>query len=532
MKAFLRLYPPFLLFMVLYVQLAAIVLNHEIYDYRDLLVFACWIPVFTIPGLYFKNQRWYVITVCVFFTGGLLNLIHWLILKGPISASSLFILLNTNIGEAGDFLTLKSSFLLLLLLPYLLLFYFAIRKKPDSEPVNKYLVLIISILIGIFFTEAIIHNRFVRKTLPPASKALVSFSRELKTFKNLKLREVKKIDAKRNYSGEQIGVLIIGESCNRNHMSLYGYGRSTNPRLESRNDILVYRDVVSPYSNTIGSVLTMLTESNLENRMNYDQAVSLIDVFYSAGFETIWLSNQSPIGIWDNAVFDLARTSDRTVFTNNYSNSSFESITLSPYDEKLLQPLSEILTADSHSKFIVVHLMGNHAAYSKRYPVEYKKFRTHSGSREKLINEYDNSMLYNDFIVDSIFEILAEYSHKHKSSHMSAVYIGDHGENVFDENENVGHDYAGSLPRANVEIPMIIWLSDSFIKSDSTRFKTLQTNNTRPFVSDDLFHALIDLNKIEFSGFIPERSVFNSKFDFKRRRILEDGKDYDEKRKE
>lgn len=530
MKALLRLYPPFLLFMIFYVHCTAILLNIEVYSFRELLIAACWIPLFTIPGLYFKKYVWHVIAVSVFFAGGLLNLLHWLLLKGPLSASSLFILLNTNFNEASDFLTLKSNLRLLLVLPYLLLFFLALKKRPPYEPMNKYLVSIILVFIGAFFTEAIIHGRFVRKALPPVSEALISFSGELRTFRNLKLREVRKVEAKQNYSREQICVLIIGESCNRNHMSLYGYKRSTNPRLEVRKDIVVYRDVVSPYSNTIGSVLTMMTESNLENRISYDQAVSLIDVFYSLGFETIWLSNQSPIGVWDNAIFNLARTSNKTVFVNNYGNTSFESIHLSSYDEKLLQPLSTTLTDGNHSKFIVIHLMGSHAAYSKRYPAGFNKFGTHSNSREKLIDAYDNSIFYNDCVVDSIFDMLANYSQQRKSSRISAIYIGDHGENVFDEKEMVGHDYSGSLPPSNVEVPMIVWLSESFKNSDTTAFRFIQSNDTLPVVSDDLFHAVLDLNRIECLHFIRERSVFNKKFNFTRKRILEDGMDYDEKR--
>jgi heptose-I-phosphate ethanolaminephosphotransferase len=522
MKTLLSLYPPFLLLMVLYVQFAAAIVNIEIYSFRELLIMACWIPVFTIPGLFIR-KRWYkVFFVLLFFLGGLANLIHLLILKGPLSASSIFILLNTNVGEASDFLALKWSYLWLLVIPYMYLFYVALKKKSVNTSVNKYLVIILVILMSVFFGEAILHDRFVRKALPQTSKALISFIQEIQTYKNLKLRELKKVEATSNYSGEQIIVLILGESCNRSHMSIYGYHQETNPNLKLRNDMVVYKDVVSPYSNTIGSVLSMMTETNRENRLNYDKAISLIDVFHSVGYRTYWLSNQLPIGIWDNAIFNLARSSDRIVFTNNYANTSFESTNLSPYDEELLQPLSRALISEAGSKFIVIHLMGSHAAYSKRYPSGFNKFITHSNSKKKLINEYDNSMLYNDFVVDSIFEILKSHSQT-PNSRISAIYIADHGENVYDENETVGHDYAGSLPQTNVAVPMFVW------NSDTTTLKALKANVDLPFMSDDLFHAIIDMSAIISPHFIPEKSIFNKNYDSSRKRILEDGIDYDKK---
>ena len=55
------------------------------------------------------------------------------------------------------------------------------------------------------------------------------------------------------------------------------------------------------------------------------------------------------------------------------------------------------------------HLMGSHSSYSKRYPAEYNIFTDYSTKKEKIINEYDNSVLYNDFIVDSLLNILDSY---------------------------------------------------------------------------------------------------------------------------
>jgi heptose-I-phosphate ethanolaminephosphotransferase len=309
-------------------------------------------------------------------------------------------------------------------------------------------------------------------------------------------------------------------------MSLYGYGRETNPLLEKRNDIKVFDDVVSPYSNTLNSVLTILSESNLINKKEVTKSINVFDVFHSAGFKTYWLSNQSPIGIWDNQVTVFANQADVTKFVNISGNSSFEAMMLSSYDAKLFKPFITSLNDSTKRKFIVLHLMGSHSSYSKRYPDKFDVFKG-NGDKEELIAQYDNSILYNDFIVDSIFRILKSHAGKNKIA--TAIYLSDHGENVYDESDRVGHDYSGVLPKSNVEIPFIVWLSDKYQTEHPDKVKQIKSAMHKPFVSDDLFHTILDLNCIETPAFKPEHSLFNPKFFSGRKRVLEDEMDYDKK---
>jgi heptose-I-phosphate ethanolaminephosphotransferase len=171
--------------------------------------------------------------------------------------------------------------------------------------------------------------------------------------------------------------------------------------------------------------------------------------------------------------------------------------------------------------------MGSHSAYAKRYPSKFDKFTTYNSDKERIINEYDNSVLYNDFVVDSVLSLLDSHSLGDRNIISSAIYFSDHGENVYDENNNVGHDYSGSLPKSNVEIPFIVWLSSGYQYFYPDKQKTILSNKERPFITDDLFHAIIDLNDIGCEEFISKRSVFHKDFDFARPRILEDNMNYD-----
>jgi heptose-I-phosphate ethanolaminephosphotransferase len=64
---------------------------------------------------------------------------------------------------------------------------------------------------------------------------------------------------------------------------------------------------------------------------------------------------------------------------------------------------------------------------------------------------------------------------------------------------------------------------------DTVKTAIIRSNISKPFVSDDLFHTIIDLNGLQTPLFEEERSVFNENFNETRQRILEDGKDYDKK---
>jgi heptose-I-phosphate ethanolaminephosphotransferase len=516
--------------MMLAVQLAAACMNFHLYDFRELLIWFCWIPFFTLPYYLTQKKTLYRIIVVLFFVEGLISLAHWILLKGPVTASSIFIFLNTNFSEASEFLSLKCTFRFLWLVPYVFFFVLALLKPPQITSIryDKYVVGIVFLFAAIFFADNIIHKRFVRKAVPQTERAFISFFEEAKSYKLLKERVIMPVEAILDAPKENkyVFVLIIGESANRNHMSLYGYSRKTTPRLEKRHDIIVYENVVSHYSHTINAVLSMMTESDAENKKHFDESISLNDVFYHAGFKTFWISNQLPVGIWDNAVYNLAQTFQTTFYTNNAANSSFESTYYSPYDEILFQPLSIALNDTAKHKFIVLHLMGSHSSYAKRYPKEYQCFTSAANAKENTINQYDNSVLYNDFVVDSLLSIISIYS-KETQDIVSAIYLSDHGENVYDENNDVGHGYSGIMPKSIVEIPFMVWLSSSYREHFAEKSHTIRQRRLLPFMSDHLFEAIIDLNFVHYPDFLPQKSIFHDTYNSQRKRVLEDNTDYD-----
>lgn len=237
---------------------------------------------------------------------------------------------------------------------------------------------------------------------------------------------------------------------------------------------------------------------------------------------------QRAIGVWDNMVTVMANSSDHVEFVNLASNSSFEATYTTSYDGKLLKPFAKVLDDPAARKFIVLHLLGNHSSYKKRYPKAFDEYRGTSRKSEH-IAEYDNSILYTDYVVDSLLTILEQKSSPSQNTLATAIFTSDHGENVYDEQDKVGHDYVGILPKSNVEVPFILWQSGFYKEQFNEKFSGQDSLGNRPFVSDDLFHSIMDLNEIASPYLDLSKSIFSNDFKADRQRILEDGMDYDRK---
>lgn len=492
-----------------------------------------WMLVVTIPYCIFQRKIIYQIGVCVYFIVGLIEIGHWIMMKGPLTITSLLIIGNSNYDEAVSFLSLKSSWALLSLVLYTVIFIFSFRTSPKKIRVKKNLVHIGAIVVVfILVIFGLSHSLPKYRFLPQSVRISYAFLVDLSDFKKaIEKNKLQTVDAELNQNRNQqhVFVLILGESCSRNHMSLYGANRKTNPRLGSRNNIIKYTDVVSGYNYTMESVPAILSQSNLDNKLGLDESVDIIDVFHSAGYETIWISNQAQFGALDNIISSIAMKTDDPIFVNNIVNSSPEALFSRAHDEKLLEPFNSALRKNDNNKLIVLHLMGSHNTYNKRYPPSFERFKGNDSRKERLIAEYDNSILYNDFVVDSVLAILDEYTSSNKNRVASAIYLSDHGENVFDEKNGIGHDYSKEMPRIIVEIPFIVWLSSGYLEMNKSKVATMIENKDKPYVTDDMFHSMIDINNIKTPLLDETKSVFNKKFNFKRRRILVDGKDYDKK---
>ncbi|MDR1332255.1 MAG: phosphoethanolamine transferase, partial [Tannerella sp.] len=278
-------------------------------------------------------------------------------------------------------------------------------------------------------------------------------------------------------------VVVIGESLSRHHMSLYGYGRDTSPLLAARRPSLkVYRDVVSPQVHTIPVMRSILTFADGTNPEYLTGRPSLFELFNRAGYETHLISNQpledgsssyEPLLTLANHVTDLSRED-------------------AP-DGVLLPAFRQALESDRR-KLIVVHLRGSHAVYRFRYPPPFSRFsheeETPAGNGRRMadnapetVDEYDNSVLYNDFVVASMMDLV-----ERREDVAAMVYFSDHGEEVYDFRDFTGHAYE-KVSTYMCEVPFIVWTSGAFDR----RRRDMVYDEARPYSTADLLYSLADM---------------------------------------
>ena len=203
-------------------------------------------------------------------------------------------------------------------------------------------------------------------------------------------------------------VLGIGESLRAANLSLYGYERNTTPQLASlqrSQNLQVFNQVYAAGTNTWNSVPAIMTHS----QDLPDMSKSIIHLAKDAGYETFWLSNQAALGQWDFSITSLANQADHQFFVSTDAGGS-------QYDEVLIPELASAIASSDKPKLIVLHFYGSHMTFSDRYPAKF----AHFNSANSELDQYDNSVLYTDYIQQQIINLVT----KHKGQYL---YFADHG---------------------------------------------------------------------------------------------------------
>lgn len=257
--------------------------------------------------------------------------------------------------------------------------------------------------------------------------------------------------------GPKTFVVVLGESSNRDDWSLYGYQRKTTPKLDAlANETLVFRDTVSSWGSSNREVTRIFTVGDHENEKSWRAEPDVIGLAKAAGYKTFWLTNQQAFLI--NTVF--GKQADQFTLVNDGLGQRSDT----SLDEKLLPELDKALADPAERKFIVLHTIGSHQHYQLRYPESFAVFdnvdddvaRKMAAKWSGLVvarNQYDDTILYTDFILSSVIARLK--ADKVKNSEM--LYLSDHGQEVGHLTDLWGHQLQ---LESGFTIPMILWLKD------------------------------------------------------------------------
>ena len=430
-----------------------------------------------------------------------------------ISGETLNAIFQTNNQEAYEYI---SNFIsieyIAMLVAYILTIGFLLFKQSrvDTKSVRSIFMIVPSIIFAVITVA-----NFSQLHLPYfIYNSIDQYKTELKRFQELKVKRESgdiKFRATKSKSGETY-IVIIGESLNKKYMGIYGYWRDTTPNLskyKNANDLVIFDNAYSNHTHTVPTLSYALTEANQYSKANSKSRLSIIDISKRAAFKTYWLSNQVMYGVWGSKITILASSADSVVSINQAIGEKSQS---KQYDEKLIDSLKEILdTPSKKNRLIFIHLMGSHMEYENRYPKDkYTKFdgRLPRGAYgvsadSHLVNFYDNSVLYNDFVVSSIISELEKLQ-----GVSGLLYLSDHAEAVVAEN---GHE-ANLFGFEMLQIPMIAWLSDGYKSRYPARYREILANSNKLYSNDMLYDTLVGFMDIDTDIYTPRFDITSSKY--------------------
>ncbi|EEU7893652.1 phosphoethanolamine--lipid A transferase, partial [Campylobacter coli] len=306
---------------------------------------------------------------------------------------------------------------------------------------------------------------------------------EFKTIANDAYRE--------NNHTKKLLVLVVGETARAANYSLGGYAKNDTNFYTKKDNVVFFDNFSSCGTATAVSLPCMFSLSKRQNYSSSEYQENVMDILQKTGVKASWIDNNSGgcKGVCD-------RLSDKQQLSSDW-------------DENLLPFLKERLDSLDTQNIIVLHLQGSHGpAYYKRYPSEFKKFiptcDTNELSKcdsEALINTYDNTLLYTDYLLSEIIKLLKEQ----KSYESSLFYLSDHGESL-GENGIYLHGMPYTIaPSYQTHIPVIFWSSDENLMTTAQNHKSLNLSQ------DNLFSTLLGYFDVKTSVYEPEYDLLNPK---------------------
>ncbi|KAE9646350.1 phosphoethanolamine transferase CptA [Pseudomonas sp. PB106] len=454
---------------------------------------------------------------------------YFFIYQQEFSQSVIFIMFESNISEAGEYMTQYFAWWMVpAFLAHTLFAYFLwTRLRPVYLPRGRALVAATVIVV------AVVGYPLVKQTMRTGSFAggfekfetriepavpwqmAVAYHRYLDTLAEMQgmLHSANQIPPLHNLKDAGANqpstlVLVIGESTNRQRMSLYGYPRKTTPELDKLKDQLsVFDNVITPRPYTIEALQQVLTFADEESPDLYLSTPSLVSMMKQAGYKTFWITNQQTMTKRNTMLTTFSEQADEQVYLNNNRNQN-----AAQYDGDVIEPFNKALTDPAQRKLIVVHLLGTHMSYQYRYPPSFDKFQDRQGAPAGLrddqvptYNSYDNAVLYNDFVVSSLIK---DYAKSDPNGFL--LYLSDHGEDVFD---SVGHKTLGrneNKPTAPMyTIPFMAWASPKWKESHDWNFAG---DLGRPYSSSHLIHTWADMAGLSFDELDRSKSLVSDSF--------------------
>ncbi len=327
---------------------------------------------------------------------------------------------------------------------------------------------------------------------------VVNTCRVASSYHDEQAEEIKLPDGKITDHEKAVVVLVIGESARKANFQLYGYQRDTNPLLSRQEGLKVYQATSCATYTTAG------TKAILEPK-NSDELYELLPNYaFRMGVDVSWRTynwGEPPIHI-DEYLTDqdlAARYPDVD----------------GRYDAILFAGLRERIESSKKDKvLIILHTSTSHGPkYADKYPEEFEVYKPVARNIEEgeknvgmLVNAYDNTIRYTDFLLDSLVNTLRAMT----DWHSAMLFVSDHGESLGEKGMFM-HGLPMSLaPEVQYEIPFLVWTSDHFRAYKPTSSGQELAAGELPAVLEQhyVFHSVLNLLSIDSPAYNKDYDIF------------------------
>ncbi|MDE1313995.1 MULTISPECIES: phosphoethanolamine--lipid A transferase [Vibrio] len=301
-------------------------------------------------------------------------------------------------------------------------------------------------------------------------------------------------------------VFVLGETARSQNYQLNGYNRPTNSYTKALN-VISFQDVSSCGTATAVSVPCMFSSFTRDNysRQAADNQDNFLDILKRAQVGLFWIEN-------DGGDKNVAKNIDKIEIDRSRVDELCNGQTC--YDMAMLENFEKNIDKMQGNRMLLMHLIGSHGpTYFQRYPQDKKVFQPdcpradiENCTVDQIINTYDNTILYTDYVIAQTIEKLKTLEDKYNTA---LIYISDHGESLGENGLFLHGMPYGLAPAYQTQVPMMFWTSPGFEREKSLNTTCLRNNaQQKTYSQDNLFHSMLGIMDITTEVYNPHMDLF------------------------
>lgn len=354
--------------------------------------------------------------------------------------------------------------------------YYNFKRHLIIKPSVFVCFILIAVLIVLIFSKSIIpffrnHNnaRLYHMPFLPIYSTINYIKKEIMPKKEFKI--ISPTATLKDPNKKKVMVFVVGETARAANYSLGGYTKNDTNAYSKLHDVIYFSNVYSCGTATAISLPCMFSKSSRSEYSSDEYQENALDILQKAGVSVSWLENNS----------GGCKGVCNRVENKNFSNA---------YDGFLIDEVKNKLEhLSANNNIILIHIQGSHGpTYYKRYDETFKRFKPICNtnelskcSNEEIVNTYDNTILYTDYIIAKIIDDLKAL-HGYESA---LLYVSDHGESLGENGVYLHGMPYFMAPSYQIHIPMIFWSNNTELN------KLLKAKSEREFSHDNIFSTLL-----------------------------------------